>query len=61
VRNVLKVSARGADQVVRVAHRMQTLAAVRNAVTHRTAAGATTLEAFRRAYYQGFEDLTRLA
>jgi hypothetical protein len=61
VKNVLKVSSRGAVEVARLAHKLQTLAAVRNAVTHRTTAGAATVEAFRRAYYQTFEELTRLA
>jgi HEAT repeat protein len=61
VKNVFKVSSRNPDHVVRVAHRLQTLAAVRNLVTHRAAAGAATLEAFRRAYYTTFEELTRLA
>jgi HEAT repeat protein len=61
VRNRFKVSSRSPEQVVRVAHRLMTLAAVRNVVTHRSTAGAQTLEAFRRAYYTAFEDVTRLA
>jgi HEAT repeat protein len=61
VKNVLKVSATGADQIVNVGHRLLGLAAVRNVVTHRAAAGASTLDAFRRTYYAAFEDLTRLA
>jgi HEAT repeat protein len=60
-RNVFKVSVRNADQVVRLCHRLHTLAAVRNVVTHRAAAGAQTLDAFRRSYYASFEDLTKLA
>jgi hypothetical protein len=61
VRNVFKVSSKNADQVVRLAHRLHTLAGVRNIVTHRAAAGSSTLEAFRKAYYSAFEDLTKLA
>jgi len=61
VRNVFKVSSKNPDQVVRLAHRLHTLAAVRNVVTHRSAAGAATVEAFRRGYYAAFEELTRLA
>ena len=48
VRNLLRLSSKSADQVVRLAHRLHTLAAVRNLVTHRAAAGAPTLEAFRK-------------
>lgn len=61
VSNLFKVAARSPDQVVRVSHRLMTLAAVRNVVTHRAAAGAATLEAFRRVYYSAFEELTALA
>jgi HEAT repeat protein len=61
VRNVFKVSSKSADHVVRIAHRLQTLAGVRNIVTHRAAAGAATVEAFRKAYYAAFEELTKLA
>ncbi len=61
VRNVFKVSSKNADQVVRLAHKLQILAAVRNLVTHRAAAASSTLEAFRRSYYAAFEELTRLA
>ncbi len=61
VKNLLRVSAQGADHVVGVGHRLLGLAAVRNVVTHRSAAGAATLDAFRRTYYASFEDLTRLA
>jgi HEAT repeat protein len=61
MKNLFKVSAKNADQVVRVAHRLLMLAQVRNIVTHRAAAGASTLEAFRRVYYSGFEEVTRLA
>jgi HEAT repeat protein len=61
VRNLLKLSNKSADQVVRLAHRLHTLAAVRNLVTHRAAAGALTLEAFRKVYYAAFDDLIKLA
>jgi hypothetical protein len=61
VRNVFKVTAKSADQVVRIAHRLHALAGVRNIVTHRAAAGPSTLEAFRKAYYAAFEELTKLA
>ncbi len=61
VRNLFKVAGKNADTVVRLCHRLHTLAAVRNVVTHRAAAGSATLEAFRKAYYQAFEDLTKLA
>ncbi len=61
VRNLFKVTARSPDHVVKVAHRLLTLAAVRNVVTHRAAAGTATLEAFRKAYYVAFEEVTGLA
>jgi len=63
-RNMLKLGGqRGmpADRTVRLAHRLHTLAAVRNLVTHRASAGAATLAAFRRGYYSAFEDLVSLA
>ena len=44
-----------------ITHRLHTLAAVRNLVTHRASAGAATLAAFRRGYYAAFEDLVALA
>lgn len=53
---------RGAgERTVVLAHRLHTLAAVRNLVTHRASAGAATLAAFRRGYYSAFEDLVALA
>ena len=50
-----------AERTVSLAHRLHTLAAVRNLVTHRASAGAQTLAAFRRSYYAAFEDLVGLA
>ncbi|MDX2089821.1 MAG: HEAT repeat domain-containing protein [Kofleriaceae bacterium] len=50
-----------AEKTVSLAHRLHTLAAVRNLVTHRASAGAATLAAFRRSYYAAFEDLVGLA
>ncbi len=50
-----------AERTVSLAHRLHTLAAVRNLVTHRASAGAQTLAAFRRSYYSAFEDLVTLA
>lgn len=50
-----------AERTVSLAHRLHTLAAVRNLVTHRASAGAATLAAFRRSYYGAFEDLVALA
>ncbi len=60
-RNLLKVSCAEAERLVRLAHRLQVLAQVRNAVTHRLVAEAATLEAFRRSYYASFEELTAMA
>ncbi len=60
-RNVLGVSNRDAERAVRVAHRLQLLAQVRNAVTHRSVAGRATLEGFRSLYYPTFEELTSMA
>jgi HEAT repeat protein len=60
-RNVLKLASKDADRVVRLAHRLQVLAQVRNAVTHRQVAGRETLTEFRRAYYATFEELTGMA
>jgi hypothetical protein len=48
-------------RTVALAHRLHTLAAVRNLVTHRASAGAATLAAFRRSYYTAFEELVALA
>ena len=60
-RNVLKVASKDAERVVRLAHRLQVLAQVRNAVTHRQVAAADTLAEFRKVYYAAFEELTGLA
>ncbi len=49
------------ERTIALAHRLHTLAAVRNLVTHRASAGIATLNAFRRAYYSAFEDLVALA
>ena len=49
------------ERTVALAHRLHTLAAVRNLVTHRASAGEATLAAFRRSYYTTFEDLIALA
>ena len=48
-RNTLAIPAKNAEQIVKVAHRLCVLAAVRNVATHRTAPPAATVEAFRRA------------
>lgn len=60
-RNVLNVSNRDTERAVRIAHRLQLLAQVRNAVTHRSVAGRATLEGFRSLYYPTFEELTSMA
>lgn len=60
-KNVLEVACKDADRGARLAHRLQVLAQVRNAVTHRSVAGSATLEEFRRAYYSAFQDLTLMA
>ncbi|MEZ4400799.1 MAG: HEAT repeat domain-containing protein [Kofleriaceae bacterium] len=61
VRNLFKLPAKGGDQIIRLAHRLHTLAAVRNLVTHRAAASGATLAAFRKSYYLSFEDLAQMA
>ena len=61
VKNLFKLPIKSADQSVRLAYRLHLLAAVRNLVTHRANASASTLEAFRRAYYGAFEDLAQMA
>ncbi|MBK9036185.1 MAG: HEAT repeat domain-containing protein [Myxococcales bacterium] len=61
IKNLFKLPAKGGDQVIRLAHRLHTLAAVRNLVTHRAAASGATLEAFRKSYYLSFEDLAQMA
>jgi len=64
-RNLFKLGAanapKAAERTVSLAHRLHTLAAVRNLVTHRASAGTNTLAAFRRSYYAAFEDLIALA
>ncbi len=60
-RNLFKLSAKSSERTIGLAHRLHTLAAVRNLVTHRASAGAATLAAFRRGYYSAFEDLVALA
>ncbi len=61
-KNLLRLgAARGPERTVALAHRLHTLAAVRNLVTHRASAGAATLGAFRRSYYTAFEELVALA
>lgn len=63
-RNLFKLGAtntKAGERTVALAHRLHTLAAVRNLVTHRASAGANTLAAFRRSYYAAFEDLVALA
>jgi HEAT repeat protein len=54
-------AAKGPERTVALAHRLHTLAAVRNLVTHRASAGAATLGAFRKSYYTAFEELVALA
>jgi len=63
-KNLMKVGASAkttAERTVSLAHRLHTLAAVRNLVTHRASAGVATLAAFRKSYYSAFEDLVSLA
>jgi HEAT repeat protein len=60
-RNLMKVGGKSPEKTIALAHRLHTLAAVRNLVTHRASAGAQTLAAFRRGYYAAFEDLVALA
>ena len=60
-KNLFKLPVKGGDQVIRLAHRLHTLAAVRNLVTHRAAASGSTLDAFRKSYYLSFEDLAQMA
>jgi HEAT repeat protein len=60
-RNLFKLGGKSSERTIALGHRLHTLAAVRNLVTHRASAGAATLSAFRRAYYSAFEDLVALA
>jgi hypothetical protein len=60
-KNLLKLACRDPDRAVRLAHRLNVLAQVRNVVTHRSVAEAATLVEFRRAYYAAFEELVGMA
>jgi hypothetical protein len=63
-KNLMKVGGQvkqSPEKTVSLAHRLHTLAAVRNLVTHRASAGVATLAAFRKSYYAAFEDLVALA
>jgi hypothetical protein len=60
-KNLLEVTCRDPDHAVRLAHRLQVIALVRNTVTHRSVAATSTLDAFRTLYYGAFEDVTRMA
>ena len=60
-KNMFKLGGKSREKNRRLAHRLHTLAAVRNLVTHRASAGSATLAAFRRGYYTAFEDLIALA
>jgi hypothetical protein len=60
-KNLFKLGGKSAERTVQLAHKLHTLAAVRNLVTHRASAGVATLAAFRRGYYTAFEDLVALA
>lgn len=60
IRNLLALPSRNIDHLVRTAHRLQALAAVRNIVAHRAAIGPVTLSAFRDLYYSSFESLSKL-
>ena len=60
-KNVLEVACRDPEHTIRLAHRLQVIALVRNSVTHRSVAAASTLDAFRTLYYGAFEDVTRMA
>jgi len=60
-KNLMHLANKSPDRTVALAHRLHTLAAVRNLVTHRASAGAQTIAAFRRGYYAAFEDIVALA
>ncbi len=60
-KNLMKLGNKTPERTVALAHRLHTLAAVRNLVTHRASAGSATLAAFRKAYYAAFEELVKLA
>ena len=57
----MKVSITNPERSVKLAHKLQVLAQVRNIVTHRSVAGASTLAEFRTSYYGAFEELTAMA
>jgi len=59
-KNVLQVKGSDADASVRLAHRLQVIALVRNSVTHRSVAATSTLDAFRTLYYAAFEEVTQM-
>jgi hypothetical protein len=59
-KNVLEIPSRDPDRTIRLVHRLQVLAQVRNVVTHRSPADAATVDAFRRTYYATFEELAQL-
>jgi len=61
VKNLFKLPQKNGEIIVRLAHRMHALAAVRNLVTHRSAATSATVDAFRKHYYGAFEDLALMA
>lgn len=62
-KNVLSIGGSRAkpEGTVRLLHRLQVLAQVRNAATHRLTTDAVTLKEFRRSYYAAFEELTAMA
>lgn len=60
-KNLLAIACKDADRMAKLAHKLQVLAQVRNTVTHRSTADASTLEAFRRSYYSAFDELTGMA
>jgi len=60
-KNLMKLGHKTPERTIALAHRLHTLAAVRNLVTHRASAGTATLAAFRRSYYAAFEELISLA
>jgi hypothetical protein len=60
-KNVLEIGCRDPDRSVRLAHKLQVLAQVRNVVTHRSTADLPTLLEFRRSYYVAFEELVKMA
>ena len=61
MKNGLAMPARSYEAVVNVPERLSVIAGVRNVATHRAVPSMATVNAFRRAYYQGFEAPTGLA